>query len=243
MRDVSTLWRPMRPTTRAVAVILLVAMAAALGGCGQQSQYERNAALSRQYEDVYRRNLEQERRIADLERQIQEAQAAPSYPEPLPAIDTTPPPRTRTVVETVPEPVMAPDFGDDVGVVVTGDTMTVTVSDQVLFSSGSATLRSASKQVLDNVASVLRREYPTHRIRVEGHTDNEPIRKTKHLWKDNWELSYARAKSVAEYLASKGIEPGRIRTAGFGETRPVASNATSTGKAKNRRVEIIVSPR
>lgn len=243
MRDGRLLWRPRRAATRAVAGILLVAMAAAMGGCGQQHQYERQAALSRQYEEVYRENLQKERRIADLERKLQDAESARTYSEPLPAIDTSPPPRARTVMETTPAPEPAPDFGDDVGVVVTGDTMTVTVSDEILFSSGSAKLKSASRQVLDEVAMTLRRDYPTHVIRVQGHSDNQPIRKTKHLWADNWELSQARAEAVSQYLISKGIERSRIRTDGFADTRPIASNATASGRAKNRRVEIVVAPR
>ena len=230
-----------RPVARAVVgVLALVVVAAIAGGCGQQQAYERNDAMRRQYEDVYRRNQELERRVYDLERQ----RAARPEPVAMPAsmpMDLGPPPVIGT-----PEPVRStarPDFGPDVEVRTSGDTVSVTVSDQVLFSSGSATLKDGSKAVLDNVAKVLNREYPTHRIRIEGHTDNEPIRKTRNLWKDNWELSFARATSVSQYLASKGIDAKRIQTAGYGETRPVASNASVQGRSKNRRVEIIVSPR
>ena len=225
----------------AVGILTLVVAAAVLGGCSGQQMYERNDALRRQYEEVYRRNLELERRVSDLERQRAARPEPAVMPTAMP-VDLAPPP----MAYTPPEPVRAPskpDFGPDVEVRTFGDTVSVTVSDQVLFSSGSATLRGPAKTILDNVAKVLNRDYSTHRIRVEGHTDNEPIRKTRHLWKDNWELSFARATAVSQYLASKGIDQRRMQTAGFGETRPVTSNASIEGRAKNRRVEIVVSPR
>jgi chemotaxis protein MotB len=71
-----------------------------------------------------------------------------------------------------------------------------------------------------------------------GHTDSDPIRKSK--WKDNWELSAQRALSVVRYLIAKGIDKEKIRAVGCGATKPVASNSTRSGKARNRRVEIVV---
>ena len=224
-------------------LLVLAAVAAIAGGCGQQQAYERNDAMRRQYEEVYRRNLELERRLYDLERKAAARPEPVALPAAAPA-DLGPPP--ITVSGPAPEPMRAlprPDFGPGVEVRTSGDTVSVTVSDQVLFSSGSATLRDPAKAVLDNVANVLNRDYPAHRIRVEGHTDNEPIRKTRHLWKDNWELSFARATAVSQYLNTRGVDARRIQTAGYGETRPVASNNTVEGRSKNRRVEIVVSPR
>ena len=88
---------------------------------------------------------------------------------------------------------------------------------------------------------MLRNNFPTATIRVEGYTDNQPIQKLKDKFESNWELSAARATSVLRYLVNQGhIDPSRIYLAGFGEYHPVASNNTATGRAKNRRVGIVV---
>jgi len=90
---------------------------------------------------------------------------------------------------------------------------------------------------------VLREKYNGKQVDVVGHTDTDPIRKTKDKWKDNWELSAERALTVARYLIQRGIAEDKIRAVGCGESRPIASNSTASGKAKNRRVEIVVHMR
>jgi chemotaxis protein MotB len=76
---------------------------------------------------------------------------------------------------------------------------------------------------------------------VRGHTDNVPIRYSD--WKDNWELSGARARSVLHYLVSQeGFQRERVSFAGYGPTKPVASNNSASGRRKNRRAEIVVLP-
>ena len=74
-------------------------------------------------------------------------------------------------------------------------------------------------------------------IRVEGHTDDLPIRSG--LYRSNWELSVARATSVLNFFIEQGVHPRRLSTSGFAHWRPVASNMTESGRAKNRRVEIV----
>ena len=86
----------------------------------------------------------------------------------------------------------------------------------------------------------MKEEVPQHQISIEGHTDNQPIKYSP--WKSNWELSVHRALSVLHYLERKGVPPQRMSVAGFGEYRPVASNATAEGRALNRRVEIVIVP-
>ena len=79
-------------------------------------------------------------------------------------------------------------------------------------------------------------------IYVEGHTDNDPIRHSG--WKSNWELSTARSTEVIHYLAEQAnVEPQRLVAAGYSEFHPVAVNDNPAGKQKNRRVDIIISPR
>lgn len=119
--------------------------------------------------------------------------------------------------------------------------LVITFVAEVLFDSGKADLKPAAKETLDKIAPTLKTTVGDLEIGVEGHTDNQPIRYSG--WKSNWELSAARAMSVVRYLVEKhGVEPTRIHGTGYGEFRPVASNDTPQGRAKNRRVEIVVYP-
>jgi chemotaxis protein MotB len=115
-------------------------------------------------------------------------------------------------------------------------TITVTLPDAILFDSGKADLKKSSG--LDHVLSVIKEKYSGKMVDVIGHTDTDPIKKSK--WADNWELSAQRALSVTRYFASHGIKNNDLRAVGRGESDPIASNSTAAGKAKNRRVEIVV---
>jgi len=148
----------------------------------------------------------------------------------------------RQIEEQSKTPADASGFGDgyDVAFDAAAGTLTVTLANSLLFDSGKATLKKATSAELDHIHSVLKQKYAGKHVDVVGHTDSDPIRKTKDKWKDNLELSAQRAISVTRYLIQKGIAEDGIRAAGCGESRPVASNASSAGKAKNRRVEIVV---
>lgn len=120
--------------------------------------------------------------------------------------------------------------------------LVVTVLDRVLFDSGKSELKESATSTLGKLASVLNTKVPQHLVSVEGHTDNEPIRYSG--WRSNWELSTARATEVIHYfIESQGLRPDRLIATGFGEYHPVASNETAEGKVKNRRVEIVISPK
>ena len=111
--------------------------------------------------------------------------------------------------------------------------------DQVLFDSGKAKLRGGAFQVLDKVAQVLN-QVEHQPVGVEGHTDNQPIKYSG--WPDNDTLSLARATAVVEYLVEKGVSRARLTPAGYGDSRPIASNDITEGRQKNRRVEIVILP-
>ena len=117
-------------------------------------------------------------------------------------------------------------------------TITSTLQDSILFASGAVTLKSATSQQLDQVASVIKDRYAGRLIDVIGNTDNEPIRKSK--WEDNLQLSTERANTVVRYLIKHGVPEPDIRAIGRGASRPVAENTTAAGRARNRRVEIVV---
>jgi len=149
----------------------------------------------------------------------------------------------RQIEEQKKTPADATGFGEgyDVRFDPNAGTITVTLPNAILFDSGKATLKTATSRELDHIYSVLREKYASKPIDVVGHTDTDPIKKSK--WKDNWELSAQRALTVARYLIKQGVDENRIRAVGCGESRPIASNANATGKAKNRRVEIVVNIR
>ncbi len=102
----------------------------------------------------------------------------------------------------------------------------------VLFDSGRTTIKASARRTLDNVAQVINSRYPSNTIRVEGHTDADPIRKSS--WKSNERLGSERALAVEEYLVSRGVDNNRIYIASFGASHPKSS------KSASRRVEIII---
>lgn len=116
----------------------------------------------------------------------------------------------------------------------------VSVGSDLLFSSGSAKLTSSGRSRLNQIASEIQRNYRGHKIRVYGYTDSDKIKKTRHLWQDNLDLSANRAMAVTRYLVGRGVNQANIESIGMGATNFVASNNTKAGKKKNRRVVIYV---
>jgi len=119
----------------------------------------------------------------------------------------------------------------------------VQLPETILFDSGLAKLKTKGEVALEKIAKHLM-SHPSASVRVDGHTDNDPIVKPKYLWESNHHLSAGRALSVLHYLVNKGhIEKNRIHIAGYGPNRPIASNKNKAGKMQNRRVEfLILSP-
>lgn len=109
------------------------------------------------------------------------------------------------------------------------------VTDRVLFNAGEASLRPEGRKVLDAVAPILR-SLPNE-LTVEGHTDNVPITGT---FPSNWELSTERATTVLRYVLSRGVNGAKVSAAGYADQRPLSTNATADGRARNRRVAIVV---
>ncbi len=112
----------------------------------------------------------------------------------------------------------------------------VEINTDILFPSGAAAFTSKAEPVLDKLAAVLK-PFPNH-IRVEGHTDDRPIRTA--AFPSNWELSAARAASVVHQFTRAGVDPLRLEIVGFGEYHPRKPNATDEGRNANRRVAILI---
>lgn len=223
----------MRLLRLAVPCLTLAALVA--GGC-QNAMYDENMALHSQARQLQERNkalkgelevrpdaaqvaaLETElaakaQRIADLESQLNERLNAPDG-----------------------EGVLIPGVsGVDVSFDEAKGEMTMRVPGDLLFASGSSTVSKGANATLSRIAEILNSDYASQTIRVEGHTDNDPIKKSKSKYDSNRDLSLQRAYSVTKQLESKGVSSSRIETVGFGEHKSLGQ-----GKKNDRRVEIVV---
>jgi chemotaxis protein MotB len=124
-------------------------------------------------------------------------------------------------------------------VIMRGGRMVVKLPSEVLFASGSADLSPSGQAALAEVSAVLK-EDAARRVMVSGHTDNLPIGDSK--YKNNWELSTARALTVTEYLIKVGMKPENLVAAGYSEYDPVSKAKTAEGLQENRRIELVLMP-
>lgn len=113
-------------------------------------------------------------------------------------------------------------------------TLTVNLPGEVLFEPGKAAIKNSAFATLDKVVSAIKKDYSTKTIFVDGHTDSDPITRTKQTWEDNWDLAAARANAVRRYLTSHGVDSKKVDLRAFGPNHPKAQ------KAASRRVEIVV---
>jgi chemotaxis protein MotB len=215
-----------RPLLQRPLVLLLVLIGLTSVGC-QRSIDERNALMDQNREaqaEINRLRLANDALMADLAAANAEIQRLLAENTRLRS-QSTPAPSTNqgsTGFENI----------KDVESERVGNTVTVRVASDILFSSGKIDLKSSAKQTLNEVSGVLSSKYGGKTIRVEGYTDTDPIKKSG--WKDNLELSLQRAAAVHRYLQSRGIDSERMYAAGFGEAKQRGS------KAASRRVEIVV---
>lgn len=117
--------------------------------------------------------------------------------------------------------------------------LVIRFNDSYLFQSGSAVLLPDAKNKLDKVGAVIAKKFILHNMRIEGHTDNQPINSKQ--FPSNWELSSARASTIIRYFIARfSFMPSLFTAVGFAHTRPIADNAGASGQLKNRRVEILI---
>jgi len=117
--------------------------------------------------------------------------------------------------------------------------MVLQLQNDVLFDAGRTTIKSEGKKALENVAAVLV-TLTDRKLQVAGHTDNDKIGTAR--FPSNWELSAARAIGVVKFLVAKGVKAELLSAAGYSKFDPVAANDSDEGKAKNRRIEIVLQP-
>ena len=129
----------------------------------------------------------------------------------------------------------------DVDVQVMKGVVYISLSDNMLYKSGSYEISDAANATLAKIAKIIK-DYKDYDVLIEGNTDNVPISKAN--IRNNWDLSCLRASSVVQSLQKKfGVDPKRLTAGGRGEYNPIADNGTSAGKTKNRRTQIIITPK
>lgn len=129
----------------------------------------------------------------------------------------------------------------DVDVKVLKGVVYISLADNMLFKSGSYEISGQAEETLNKIAKIIK-DYKDYDVLVEGNTDNVPISKTN--IRNNWDLSALRASSVVQYLQNKcGVNPSRLSAAGRGEYNPLTDNDTEVGRSRNRRTEIIITPK
>jgi chemotaxis protein MotB len=138
----------------------------------------------------------------------------------------------QTALDTRPETINIFENIAGVAVELRDKDLALTVASDLLFNSGSASLKKSARGTLSNVASALNATYPNQSIVIMGYTDTDKI--TKSNFKSNWHLAFDRAWSVRDYLVSKGVNKDRIAIESWGPTKPLST------KAASRRVDIVV---
>jgi len=117
----------------------------------------------------------------------------------------------------------------------------ITLASDVTFGPGSAELSDAGKKSIRSLSGLLKGQFAPYQVRVEGHTDSSPLKRTLPKYGDNFGLGSQRSLAVVRFMEGDlAIEPTRLMSASRGEHEPVADNKTDSGKRKNRRVEIVV---
>jgi chemotaxis protein MotB len=203
---------------------MIVGAALVLAGCGGQRELAQK--------DLYVDELESQ--VTDLKTQvsIRDGRIADLESRPTQVIEKDPSADVKRELE-----------GSGADVTWRNGELIIGLESDILFRSGSATLTSQAKSSLSQVVGVIKRRYGGNYVRVEGHTDSDPINRTKKTWDDNWHLSGGRARAVLHELIQLGIPAKLLGFSGYAEQRPKASNSNNSGKAENRRVEIIVLPK
>lgn len=161
-----------------------------------------------------------------------EQAAAP--PQPTPAV----PDKANTeLASKLQQMVTQSDLGGQVQVISGNDTVTLRISDKILFSSGRSDLEQTGQALVARLSAILAQS--GGEISIEGHTDNIPIRTAQ--FPSNWELSAARAAMVLRQLVALGLPADKLRAIAYADTKPVKDNSNPANRAENRRVELVIS--
>jgi chemotaxis protein MotB len=208
-------------------VVFLVSLGFIYGCAGNRKALEEQVTYQNEtIEELKRTNTDLQTKLAEKDAQLQQAAQQPA-----------------SKLESFKGSLESQLRGTGVTVGIRGNEIVISLPSGRLFAPGQHTLRPEAKRALNKVSSAVKAQLPGATVRVEGHTDNQPIKKQKDRFQSNWELSAARASSVLHYLVDKcHMDPKRVYMAGRGEYHPVANNSTPSGRQKNRRVELVILP-
>ena len=229
--------------------VMMIALAAGLlltGGCFQDANYDASLSLRRELAQRDQVIQEQEQSLTDKDvelcRRDEVIDDLASQIEKLRA-ELAKEPISRTVI--VKQEVEKPRIEEKgVDVETRGDDIVITVAGDVLFPTGQWAIDKNAEATLAKVALAIKNHYSDRVIRIEGHTDNVPVRaNSKTGLRDNFDLSFRRADAVRQYLKTQQWSDEKMYIAAYGETRPRDANKTDAGKARNRRVEIVILPK
>jgi len=223
-----------------VATIILSAVLAAAVAGGGYFFVDQYRPMKDTYQQVAAKRTELERKVADLnhELNLKVAEITKTKKEKEAEIA-----QVQSTKDSLIAKMQKEIDKNQIQITQLADKLRVSIVDKILFPSGEADIMDEGLEVLERVGNVLK-NMEDKIIRVEGHTDNVPIRgRLQKKFPTNWELSTARATNVVRLLQEKvGIDPTRLESVGLGEHQPVASNDTKEGKAQNRRIEIALLP-
>ena len=241
----------MKVYARGLAGVLVLALLVSAIGCVSQKEFDKlkakNHTLDQRNRQLAAELADKEAQLADLLSQIAEGESGTAarlrdiamlkeqikalreeLDKPLPPEGRLP----RPLADAFEELKAAGDLIEEI------DGAKVRLKGDVLFDSGKADIKGPAKAQLVKIGAVILEKGAQFFVRVDGHTDTDPIKASK--WKDNWELSYARSRAVLAVLAGVGIAEDRMFVAAFGETTPRVANDSAANKQKNRRVELML---
>lgn len=205
-------------------------------GCATTKLREANQRLKESNDRLVSENNQLKDKIVEMEDQLRSGPVRAD-----PGLSAPPAPaEARPAIQTETLPPIADD--PDIEQIQTDNELRFRMKGTVFFALGQAKLSSRGERALAQIGQEIRRNHTQSTIRVEGHTDDVPVRKVRHKYPTNWELSTARACTVVRYLTEKGFaDPQQIFPVGYSKYRPLDSRRTSSARQKNRRVEIAIS--
>jgi flagellar motor protein MotB len=211
----------------AIKILALLALtlsaAAGIGCAGNDGLQTRIDELTREQEDLQRQKEQAESEALAYKAKC-EALERDAKQKPPPAV--------------APAPVPVKDEPTDLDIRRRGNETVINIPSDLFFASGSATLNGGGEKSMSRIVEYIRKNHAGGMIRVEGHSDSDPIRRTKSKFHCNWELSFQRAHAVMHFLTEKGqVDPHHVVCEAYGEYQP----QTPGDKSKNRRVEIVLA--
>jgi chemotaxis protein MotB len=212
----------MMNTSRAVVACLVAVASLTLGGCG----CDRDLA----YKDVQIQELER------INKELEEQLARKGTDHVNKTFINAPvgQPKADTEQAAVGEGVTRKERDREI---------IFSIESSILFKPGQAVLSAEAKESIARVIALIKQKYPNHYVRVEGHTDDQKITRSKDKWEDNWDLAGGRARVVLKYLLDRGLNAQDLGFAGYAEQRPVTPGSNEAARKQNRRVEIVVIPK